>query len=71
MNASAPPLSGVYTCVAWNVEGADTKSVSVSVDSQGSEGGSWGGFEPGREQPWTGNSSSAAASLVVLAKVRL
>uniref|UniRef100_A0A3P9DDP3 Si:ch211-180f4.1 n=1 Tax=Maylandia zebra TaxID=106582 RepID=A0A3P9DDP3_9CICH len=28
-------LTGVYTCVAWNIEGADTKSVSVFVDSQG------------------------------------
>uniref|UniRef100_A0A8D3CCW8 Si:ch211-180f4.1 n=1 Tax=Scophthalmus maximus TaxID=52904 RepID=A0A8D3CCW8_SCOMX len=32
-----PPFisSGVYTCVAWNAEGVDTKSVSVFVDSQG------------------------------------
>ncbi|TDH11026.1 hypothetical protein EPR50_G00081870 [Perca flavescens] len=66
--------TGVYTCVAWNMEGADTKSVSVLVDSQGSVGSwlgggiRWGG-EPSREQPWLGNSSSAAASLVVLAKV--
>ncbi|XP_047442042.1 leucine-rich repeat neuronal protein 1 [Mugil cephalus] len=64
-----PPDSGVYTCVAWNAEGADTRSVSVSVDSQGSEGGAWGGLEPGRGQPWLGNWSSTAASLVVLAKV--
>lgn len=63
----------MYTCVAWNVEGADTKSVSVSVDSVGwwSGGrGRWGG-EPSREQLWLANSSSAAASLVVLAKVSL
>ncbi|KAI3357038.1 hypothetical protein L3Q82_003673 [Scortum barcoo] len=71
----AEPLdAGVYTCVAWNVEGADTKSVSVFVDSQGSEGlwfggGNWRSGEPSREHPWLGNSSSAAASLVVLAKV--
>ncbi|XP_035015295.2 LOW QUALITY PROTEIN: leucine-rich repeat neuronal protein 1 [Hippoglossus stenolepis] len=64
--------AGVYTCVAWNVEGADTKSVSVFVDSQGF-GGWWPGGgarqdgDPSREQPWLGNSS--AASLVVLAKV--
>lgn len=61
----------MYTCVAWNMEGADTKSVSVFVDSVGwwSGGGSrWGG-EPSREQAWLENSSSAAASLVVLAKV--
>lgn len=63
-------FSGVYTCVAWNMEGADTKSVSVSVDSVGwwwSEG-SRPDSEPSREQPWRGN-WSAAASLVVLAKV--
>ncbi|XP_042263834.1 leucine-rich repeat neuronal protein 1 [Thunnus thynnus] len=69
-----PSDAGVYTCVAWNIEGADTKSVSVFVDSQGSldswsDRGSWQGGQPGREQPWLGNSSSAAASLVVLAKV--
>ncbi|XP_037627426.1 leucine-rich repeat neuronal protein 1 [Sebastes umbrosus] len=69
-----PSDAGVYTCVAWNMEGADTKSISVFVDSQGSVGSwslrgiRWGG-EPSREQPWLWNSSSAAASLVVLAKV--
>lgn len=67
-------VSGVYTCVAWNMEGADTKSVSVFVDSHGSVGwwsggGRRWGVEPSREQPWLGNSSGAAASLVVLAKV--
>lgn len=66
--------SGVYTCVAWNTEGADTKSVSVFVDSQGSvgwwsDGGNQRDVEPSRERPWLGNSSSAAASLVVVAKV--
>ncbi|KAG7224379.1 hypothetical protein INR49_004721 [Caranx melampygus] len=30
-----PSDAGVYTCVAWNMEGADTRSVSVFVDSQG------------------------------------
>ncbi|XP_041800901.1 leucine-rich repeat neuronal protein 1 [Chelmon rostratus] len=69
-----PSDTGVYTCVAWNMEGADTRSVSVFVDSQGSAGWRWGrgnrwGGEPSREQPWMGNLSSAAASLVVLAKV--
>uniref|UniRef100_A0A3Q4GZC2 Si:ch211-180f4.1 n=1 Tax=Neolamprologus brichardi TaxID=32507 RepID=A0A3Q4GZC2_NEOBR len=64
-------LTGVYTCVAWNIEGADTKSVSVFVDSQG-YAGSWsgGGNDPSRERTWLGNSSSGAGSLVVLAKVR-
>ncbi|XP_068588207.1 leucine-rich repeat neuronal protein 1 isoform X2 [Cebidichthys violaceus] len=67
-----PSDAGVYTCVAWNAEGADTKSVSVFVDSRGSVdswsgwGIRWGGGESSREP---GNSSSAAASLVVLAKV--
>ncbi|XP_026224714.1 leucine-rich repeat neuronal protein 1 [Anabas testudineus] len=66
--------TGVYTCVAWNTEGADTKSISVFVDSQGSVGWwsdreSQQGMEPSREQPWLGNSSSRAASLVVVAKV--
>ncbi|KAK2850925.1 hypothetical protein Q5P01_007201 [Channa striata] len=69
-----PSDTGVYTCVAWNTEGADTKSISVSVDSQGavgwwSDGGTQLGDEPSREQPWLVNSSSRAASLVVLAKV--
>ncbi|KAM7411134.1 hypothetical protein PAMA_021221 [Pampus argenteus] len=59
--------AGVYTCVAWNVEGADTKSVSVFVDSQGSIG-SWLGRGSQQGGP-PSNSSSALASLVVLAKV--
>ncbi|XP_005931200.1 leucine-rich repeat neuronal protein 1 [Haplochromis burtoni] len=65
-----PSDAGVYTCVAWNIEGADTKSVSVFVDSQG-YAGSWsgGGNDPSRERTWLGNSSSGAGSLVVLAKV--
>ncbi|KAM9856064.1 leucine-rich repeat neuronal protein 1 [Aulostomus maculatus] len=60
--------TGVYTCVAWNVEGADTKSVSVFVNSQ-SGGWSQLGGPPGLEEPWLVNGSGAAASLVVLAKV--
>ncbi|XP_047221764.1 leucine-rich repeat neuronal protein 1 isoform X3 [Girardinichthys multiradiatus] len=64
-----PSDAGVYTCVAWNVEGADTKSISVSVDSQGSGQGSPWGVQPGKRRLWYGNSSSSAASLVVLAKV--
>lgn len=64
----------MYTCVAWNMEGADTKSVSVSVDPRGSdtpwsgEGPQWG-HEPRRGQVYPGNWSSATASLVILAKV--
>uniref|UniRef100_A0A673ACD6 Si:ch211-180f4.1 n=1 Tax=Sphaeramia orbicularis TaxID=375764 RepID=A0A673ACD6_9TELE len=69
-----PSDTGVYTCVAWNIEGADTKSVSVFVDSQGFQSpwsgeGTWQAVQPGREQPWLGNLSSTSASLVVLAKV--
>lgn len=58
------------------MEGADTKSVSVCVDPRGpgtswsEEGAQWG-EEPRREQFYTGNWSSAAASLVILAKVTL
>ena len=60
--------------MAGDLEGADTKSVSVFVDSQGfggwwSSGGTRQDGDPSREQPWLGNSS--AASLVVLAKVNL
>uniref|UniRef100_A0A8D3AU89 Si:ch211-180f4.1 n=1 Tax=Scophthalmus maximus TaxID=52904 RepID=A0A8D3AU89_SCOMX len=67
-----PSDAGVYTCVAWNAEGVDTKSVSVFVDSQGfggwwSRGGTRRDGDASREQSWLGNSS--AASLVVLAKV--
>ncbi|XP_061591672.1 leucine-rich repeat neuronal protein 1 [Cololabis saira] len=64
-----PSDAGMYTCVAWNLEGADTKSVSVFVDSRGSGRGSWWEDEPSREQLWMGNWSSSEASLVVLAKV--
>lgn len=59
----------MYTCVAWNMEGADTKSVSVSVEPQGSGAGALRADEPRREQLWPGNWSGAAASLVVLTKV--
>ncbi|XP_056130633.1 leucine-rich repeat neuronal protein 1 [Lampris incognitus] len=52
-----PEDAGLYTCVAWNVEGADTRSVSVSVDPQ-------------RRESWLGNSSSGSScSLLLLAKV--
>lgn len=51
------------------MEGADTKSVSVSVEPQGSGEETLWSDEPRREQFWSGNWSSAAASLVVLAKV--
>lgn len=65
-----PALSGIYTCVAWNREGADTRSVSVFVDSVGGQAGdvSWWDGAPSREQNW--NVSNTASSLVVVAKVR-
>ncbi|XP_028307972.1 leucine-rich repeat neuronal protein 1 [Gouania willdenowi] len=50
--------AGMYTCVSWNEEGADTKSVSVIVVTSGRS------YEP----MWVENSSSAASPLVVLAK---
>ncbi|XP_024148353.1 leucine-rich repeat neuronal protein 1 [Oryzias melastigma] len=64
-----PSDAGVYTCVAWNLEGADTKSVSVSVDSRGFGGGRGWSDEPSREHPRLVNSSGAGHSLVVLTKV--
>ncbi|KAM8829416.1 LOW QUALITY PROTEIN: leucine-rich repeat neuronal protein 1-like [Synchiropus picturatus] len=54
--------TGVYTCVAWTVEGADTKRVSVFVDSAGV---GWSG----RGKSWWADSSSGDDSLVVQAKV--
>lgn len=54
--------SGVYTCVAWTVEGADTRRVSVFVDSARVPGS-------GRGETWWGGSSSRDDALVVLAKV--
>nr|XP_054602231.1 leucine-rich repeat neuronal protein 1 isoform X1 [Nothobranchius furzeri] len=59
--------TGVYTCVAWNAEGADTRSVSVSVEPQGSAGSWQRGAESRREELLSGNWSSS--SLVVVAKV--
>ncbi|KAM3617090.1 uncharacterized protein V6R79_002115 [Siganus canaliculatus] len=63
---AALPDAGVYTCVAWNAEGADTRSVAVSVDWLGwrSDRGQRGDAGPSRQQPFLGN-----ASLVLLAKV--
>ncbi|KAJ3583211.1 hypothetical protein NHX12_034182 [Muraenolepis orangiensis] len=59
--------AGLYTCVAWNVEGADTRSVSVLVDS-------WGrGSDPSpsEEGSWGGDFFGSSASLVLQAKVIL
>lgn len=62
-----PEDAGLYTCVAWNAEGADTRSVLVYVERsegvEGSpEGGRWPGFGGRRRSNVTG-------SLVVLAKI--
>ncbi|CAL9702777.1 unnamed protein product [Knipowitschia caucasica] len=59
--------AGTYTCVAWNAEGADTKSLSVTVDLQSSGAASDSASSLG--QTWLGRNSSRPASLVVLAKV--
>ncbi|XP_008316115.1 leucine-rich repeat neuronal protein 1 [Cynoglossus semilaevis] len=66
-----PSDAGIYTCVAWNSDGADTRSISVYVDSQASwsSGRTWSEEDGHRKQPLSENSSGATASLVVLAKV--
>ncbi|XP_061745802.1 leucine-rich repeat neuronal protein 1 isoform X2 [Nerophis ophidion] len=43
MQHVAPSDAGAYTCVAWNVAGADTKSATVSVDAPGSPRLHWRG----------------------------
>ncbi|XP_035236404.1 leucine-rich repeat neuronal protein 1 isoform X2 [Anguilla anguilla] len=54
--------AGLYTCVAWNADGADTRSVTVYVDRSDWRGGGGGrGAGDG-----SGNSTGA---LVVLAKI--
>lgn len=69
---TGPVFSGIYTCVAWNREGADTRSLSMFVDSVGGQAGdlSWWDGAPSREQNWPGNLSDSASSLVVVAKVQ-
>ncbi|KAJ8265076.1 hypothetical protein COCON_G00141750 [Conger conger] len=55
-----PEDAGLYTCVAWNVDGADTRSVTVHVEKSDWRGG-------GRA---TGESSgNSTGALVVLAKI--
>ncbi|XP_030640620.1 leucine-rich repeat neuronal protein 1 [Chanos chanos] len=53
--------AGLYTCVAWNAEGADTRSVSVHVDR-----GDWHGDHPSVGERGVVNTTGA---LVVLAKI--
>ncbi|TWW56381.1 leucine-rich repeat neuronal protein 1 isoform X1 [Takifugu flavidus] len=66
-----PSDAGIYTCVAWNREGADTRSLSMFVDSVGGQAGDLGWWDgaPSREQNWPGNLSDSASSLVVVAKM--
>ncbi|XP_015196926.1 leucine-rich repeat neuronal protein 1 [Lepisosteus oculatus] len=54
-----PEDAGLYTCVAWNSEGADTRSVSLHVAGGG--GAAAEGGEPG--------AGNATGGLVILAKV--
>ncbi|KAK1800929.1 hypothetical protein P4O66_004690 [Electrophorus voltai] len=56
-----PEDAGLYTCVAWNAEGADTRSVLVYVDKS-----NWHGTRQRTgQQEWV----NATGSLVVLAKI--
>ncbi|XP_023682445.1 leucine-rich repeat neuronal protein 1 [Paramormyrops kingsleyae] len=54
-----PADAGLYTCVAWNAEGADTRSVTVHVDKS-----DWH-----NRRPEVGEQGNSTGSLVVLAKV--
>ncbi|XP_076860173.1 leucine-rich repeat neuronal protein 1 [Brachyhypopomus gauderio] len=56
-----PEDAGLYTCVAWNAEGADTRSVSVYVDKT-----NWHGTQQKAGQQGGANGTG---SLVVLAKI--
>ncbi|KAL1270281.1 hypothetical protein QQF64_032570 [Cirrhinus molitorella] len=55
-----PEDAGLYTCVAWNAEGADTRSVSVYVDRS-----NWHGGHPIGSHQGVVNTTG---SLVILAK---
>ncbi|KAI1892981.1 hypothetical protein AGOR_G00139090 [Albula goreensis] len=55
-----PEDAGLYTCVAWNADGADTRSVTVHVDKSG-----WHSSGQGTGEG-LGNTTG---SLVVLAKI--
>lgn len=56
-----PEDAGLYTCVAWNAEGADTRSVSVYVDKS-----TWRDGQRRGGHKWGLNTTGA---LVVLAKI--
>ncbi|XP_066566150.1 leucine-rich repeat neuronal protein 1 [Amia ocellicauda] len=62
IRAVEPADAGLYTCVAWNAEGADTRSVTLRVDR--GEGGDGGGAAV---EPGPGNAT--VGGLVILAKV--
>ncbi|KAG7472693.1 hypothetical protein MATL_G00111520 [Megalops atlanticus] len=55
-----PEDAGLYTCVAWNADGADTRSVTVHVDKSYWHNGGQGTGE---------GSGNATGALVVLAKI--
>ncbi|XP_055024833.2 leucine-rich repeat neuronal protein 1 [Misgurnus anguillicaudatus] len=58
-----PEDAGLYTCVAWNAEGADTRSVSVYVDRIN--------FGDGEHRTGGGHrrGTNTTGSLIVLAKI--
>ncbi|KAJ8393510.1 hypothetical protein AAFF_G00059830 [Aldrovandia affinis] len=55
-----PEDAGLYTCVAWNADGADTRSITVHVDK-----GDWSGVGRGAGE----GSGNTTGALVVLAKI--
>ncbi|XP_067095197.1 leucine-rich repeat neuronal protein 1 [Osmerus mordax] len=62
-----PEDAGLYTCVAWNAEGADTRSVSVWVE----KGEDWqdGRVSGSGTSRGPGSVNTTTGSLVVLAKI--
>ncbi|KAJ8371309.1 hypothetical protein SKAU_G00113370 [Synaphobranchus kaupii] len=56
-----PEDAGLYTCVAWNAEGADTRSVTVHVDKSD--------WHSGRQGAAGEGSGNVTGALVVLAKI--
>ncbi|XP_046895264.1 leucine-rich repeat neuronal protein 1 [Hypomesus transpacificus] len=62
-----PEDAGLYTCVAWNAEGADTRSVSVWVE----KGEDWqdGRVSGSGRSRGPGSVNTTTGSLVVLAKI--
>lgn len=56
-----PEDTGLYTCVAWNTEGADTRSVSVFVDKSN--------WHDDRQKANQQGGRNTTGALVILAKV--